>query len=156
LIEREDLVNPEGELTLNEKFSDTRGGRRGRSSVGGGGYSLDKRVERHEDEFDRRFAREVASGAARFVRSQSAGQLVVAAAPRFLGHLRAQFQRTLPGGVAVFEIPTDLTWHTSSRIARKLIQQGLLERKELPQAAYRPRAQHPAKKKPTRSRQARS
>lgn len=151
LTEREDLVNPEGALTRKENFSDTRGGRRSRSSVGGGGYALDKRIERHEDEFDRRFAREVATGAAAFVRSQHAGQLVVAAASRFLGHLRSQLQRTMPPGVAVVEFPTELTWHTLARIRDKLVQQGLLREKELPEAAYRPRSRHPAGSKKTAS-----
>lgn len=156
LTEHDDLVNPEGELTRKELFSDTRSGRRGRSSVAGGGYAMDKRVERHEDEFDRRFAREVATGAAEFVRSQSAGQLVVAASPRFLGHLRSQFERTMPEGVTVLELPTELTWHTTSRIRSKLSQQGLLQQKELPESAYRPRSRHPSKKKATRSRQSRA
>jgi len=156
LTERMDLVNPEGELTRKDKFSDTRSGRRSRSSVPGGGYAIDKRVERHEDEFDRRFARDVATGAAKFVRSQGAGQLVVAAAPRFLGHLRSQLERKMPEGVAVLEFPTDLTWHTPSRIRSKLAQQKLLRDKELPAAAYRPRSRHPAKKKTARSRPSRA
>lgn len=143
LVEHADLVNPEGKLTRDKAFSDTRGGRRNRSSVPGGGYAMDSRVERHETEFDRRFARDLAARTRAVVRELCVGRLVVAAAPRFLGRLRPELAATLPEGVALLEIPADLTWHTPARIRAALVKHEALKPPALTEGPPRPKSQRP-------------
>ena len=143
LVERADLVNPESELKREEAFSDTRSGRRNKAGVTGGGYSMDKKMERHEAEFDRRFAKELAARTRELVEQLAAGRLVIAAAPRFLGRLRPELATKLPEGVALLEFATDLTWQTPARIRAALVRNEVLHLDAFPSVARRPKSQHP-------------
>jgi starch phosphorylase len=118
--------------------------------------AMDKQVERHEAEFDRRFAREVAARTRGIVRELRVGRLVVAAAPRFLGVLRRELASTLPDGIALAEIVADLTWHTPSRIREALVRHELVRLNGLPEAAHRPKSQHPSTKRNGRAVQRRT
>lgn len=141
LVEYRDLVNPEGELTAEQLFRDTRSGRRNRSSVAGGGYGLDDRKERERLESSRRFASEVAGEVGGLLRSRKSKALVLVASPKFLGVLRPKVRKVLPKGVELTVLSEDLSWHATAHIEKVLTRRGVLPPREVPEAAYRPRAQ---------------
>lgn len=153
LHELADLVNPEASLERRDLFSDTRSGRMSRS--GGGAHSADRRIERHEVEYARRFAKSVAREVGESLRERRAGQLVVIAPPKFLGHLRPHMKEELPARTATVEVGSDLTWHTLERIGKSLRKAGLLRPLAAPAVTYRARARQPKRGgAPLRSRRA--
>jgi protein required for attachment to host cells len=96
LVEHRDLVSPEGELTDQQLFRDTRSGRRSRSSVGGGGYGIEDGKGRQREESTRRFAKELAEATSELIRSRKSKQLLLVASPRFLGVIRPAMKRAIP------------------------------------------------------------
>lgn len=135
LIEREDLINPEGTMTGTELFANSRSGR-GHASGGRRSHDFDDHRARHLDEIERRFARRVAEATRRFVGRYPARSVVVAADPRMLGVLRGELQ-----GLATTELAEDLSWHVLPRIRQALVRHGVLPGQSAPAAAYRPPGQ---------------
>src|SRR5213079_2374470 len=75
LVERLDLVNPEHELPMHERFSGHRSEARGH--VLGQWYGTDDHRVRHDEEHVRRFAGSVASEVIRIVRELGARHLAI-------------------------------------------------------------------------------
>jgi protein required for attachment to host cells len=149
LHEHRDIVNPEGKLTDRELFRDTRGGRRARASVSGGGYGIDDGKNRQRIESARRFAKELATAASELVRSQKSTSLVLVASPKFLGVVRAEVRKSIPKNTTLTELAEDLSWHATARLEQVLTRHGVLDSRE-PVVAYRPRAQTLGNKKAPR------
>ena len=124
LVELEALVGPEGELTGNELFSNTRSGTNHAGS--GATYEYDDHRERHRKETERRFAKRVALAAADFVRSHGAHKLVLAADPQMLGLLRDVWPRSMPDGTALSEVAKDLSRQSPRLIQLALARHGAL------------------------------
>lgn len=124
LLELETLVDPEGELTGKDLFSDSHSGTNHAGS--GASYEYDDHRERHRREVERRFAKRVALAAADFARNHGAEKLVLAAEPQMLGMLRPILPTALPKGVTLFELARDLSWHTPEHIQSTLSQHGAL------------------------------
>lgn len=141
LLERSDFINPEGKLTDEEVFSDVASGRKNRSSVTGGGYSLDDENAGARDESLRRFARLLATEARAFVESHRAGELFIVATPRFLGVLRPEVVKSLPLGSKCSALPCEVSARKAWDIESILIRRGFLRAAPRPQNIYRPRAQ---------------
>ena len=83
LEEINDLVNPEREAAGDEIWSDAKSGRN-RGNGGAPAHGYDDHRDQHEEEFDRRFARSIASEAERLANG-STRELVVVAQKRALG-----------------------------------------------------------------------
>lgn len=130
LLERETLVDPEGELAGKDLFSDSRSGTNHAGS--GATYEYDDHRERHRREIERRFAKRVALAAADFARNHGAEKLVLAAEPQMLGMLRPLLPTALPKGVTLVELARDLSWHTPEHIQSALSQHGALAANHLP------------------------
>jgi protein required for attachment to host cells len=124
LVEVETLVDPEGELTGKESFSDTHSGTNHAGS--GASYEYDDHRERHRREVERRFAKRVALATADFARNHGAQKLVLAAEPHMLGMLRPVLPTALPKGLTLVELARDLSWHTPEHIQSALSQHGAL------------------------------
>jgi protein required for attachment to host cells len=124
LLELETLVEPEGELTGRELFSDARSGTNHAAS--GATYEYDDHRERHRREIERRFAKRVALAAGEFARAHGAQKLVLAAEPQMLGMLRQVLPSSLPREVSLFELARDLSWHTPEHIHTALAEHGAL------------------------------
>jgi protein required for attachment to host cells len=124
LRELESLVDPEGELTGKELFTDSHSGTNHAGS--GASYEYDDHRERHRREIERRFAKRVALATAEFARNHGAQKLVLAAEPQMLGMLRPVLPSALPNGVTLVELARDLSWHTPERIQSALAQHGAL------------------------------
>jgi protein required for attachment to host cells len=123
LVERSDLVNPEHELQMRERFTGQRSESRGR--VLGQWYGLDDHRLRQDEEHERKFAAHAVHEAARIAEETRATDLVIVAAPHMLGFIRSE-------GAKVFKRHLEIHGASSS-IARLSISrlQAHLERKEL-------------------------
>lgn len=124
LSEQETLVDPEGELTGQETFTDSHSGTNHAGS--GASYEYDEHREGHRREVERRFAKRVAAAADVFTRDHDAQKLVLVAEPRMLGVLRHALPTTLPREVTLVELARDLSWHTPQHIQTVLVQDGVL------------------------------
>lgn len=124
LLELETLVDPEGELTGQETFADSRSGTNHAGS--GASYEYDEHREGHRREVERRFAKRVAAAASVFARDHDAQKLVLAAEPRMLGVLRHVLATSLPRDMTLVELARDLSWHTPEHIRSTLVQDGAL------------------------------
>jgi len=143
LVERSDLVHPEGDLPARELFSD-RGGRI-HGSPGGSAHGSDGGHERHQQEFARRFAGRVLEAARSFVTEFRIERLLLAAEPRMLGLLRAELMHHGLTGVAVVELGEDLSGRSLSDIRSILARHALLPAARAPEmGVYHPRGQPPA------------
>ena len=138
LRECETLVNPDGQLTGNELYANTKSGRR-QSPGGGPVHGTDDHRGRHEDEIERRFAKRIVEVTKGLVGQHQVEKLVVLAAPRMLGQLRSA--GPWPDALVVEELQRDASWHSVSNIERILEEKGLLEPRVLPETVYRPPGQ---------------
>lgn len=151
LVEHDDFVNPDGQLTGSELFENLKSGRKRVPDVGanygpGSAHGLDDHRARHERELTRRFARRVAEATARYLADQRATQLVVVAAPRALGSLRGALREALPPETAVVEIASDLSSQPLPAIEDVLEQHGIVEPRPFPEdRVFRPAGQPPPK-----------
>ncbi len=126
LREQEDLVNPESLLTGTDLFANVKSGR-GHAAAGASLHGLDDHRARHEMELERRFAKRVATLAAERARRLEMTRLILVAPPRALGLLRGALGSALPPSVSVYELSSELTWHSLGAIDEVLVHNGLLE-----------------------------
>ena len=123
-IEQADLVNPEGRAAPREQFSDRPG--RLHSSRGGPAHLADDHRQRHQEEVDRRFARRILEATQPFAETHQLGRLILIAAPRLLGCLRAQLDGRRLADLDIVELNEDHTQRPLLQIAALLIQRELL------------------------------
>ena len=88
---------------------------RGNSSTGPRSATDDHRTD-HIDELDSRFAREVVAELSQIVRDNKFAHLIVVASPKMLGKLRIELVSLRRNGIAIDEIPQDLTRLTSPQV----------------------------------------
>ncbi len=105
LIEHEDLVNPEAEMAGRELYTDEKSGRN-KAPGGGPAHGYDDHRERHNEEIEQRFAKNVAAEAVQRVKRHGAVKLILVADKRMLGMLRSALS---PDGFRVAEVPKDLS-----------------------------------------------
>jgi hypothetical protein len=144
LIERRDLVNPEGALSEHERFSDTRKGIRPRAPGAGIPYTFDDGRGKSRDESLRRFARDVGKMALFLLQWRGTAQLAVVASPRFLGLLRPELSRYIQQPVDVTELSEELTSSSVDAIYASFSRHGMVQPRVTPELIYRPSAQHPS------------
>jgi len=107
LVEFSDLANAEIEASGKEIYSDNKSGRNA-APAGAGAHGYDDHRDKHIEESERRFAKQVAAAAADAVVQQSSGCLVVAADPQMMGHLREAMGASV-SGIKVKEVVKNLT-----------------------------------------------
>lgn len=140
LVEHSSLIHPEGDLPEHELFSDRAG--RTHGSPSGSAHGSDDHRKRHREELARRFARRVLDEAQRFVSERSLDRLVLAAAPRLLGVLRAELAHHPLSVDSLTDVAEDLSRRSLPDIAAILSQHGLLPPAQPPRAGvYHPRGQ---------------
>ncbi|MBI3772421.1 MAG: host attachment protein [Gammaproteobacteria bacterium] len=131
LIEKSDLINPEGVASGAELFSDTRPGRV-MAPDGGGGQSFDDHRSQHHEENERRFAKKIAETALKAVGDQKAKHLVLVADKRMLGYLRGAFTASPKAGLEISEVPKNLTKLAPQELHEHLaLEQVLPQRRSL-------------------------
>lgn len=125
LVERTDFVNPNRRRRLaSEARLET-------SLPGPHAYTRDDRRGDHLSQADDKFARMAMAGLRELIDEHPTQRVVICAAPRMLGRLRAAAPGLLPVDVALDELPCDLVERTSGDVRGELASRGLL-----PQAAH--------------------
>ena len=107
LVELRDLINPEHKAHEGTLWSSGKAGRN-RAPGGGAAHGYDDHREQHGEEFERRFARDIAEEATRLVKSHNTQHVILVAQKRMLGLLRIALDPLLKAGVNVQEFATDL------------------------------------------------
>jgi protein required for attachment to host cells len=124
LHEVSDLVNPGRRLRPTELFSD---GRQGRDMTAlGRGYAFDDHRDKHLDEWDLRFARDVIAELDRVVRTDGHTRIILVASPRMLGGLRKVGGALQRRDLVVDEVGHDLTNFSSPQLHDHLASLQLL------------------------------
>jgi protein required for attachment to host cells len=122
-VEHGDLVNPESRVAPREQFSD----RPSRKPGPHGGYHLsDDHRQAHQDEVERRFSKRILDAAQPFVEQHGLRRLLLIAAPRLLGALRAELEGRRLSDVQIVEMSEDHSRQSLSQIAELVVKRQLL------------------------------
>src|SRR5690606_1804140 len=108
LHEAADLVSPEKDMPGSDLWTNLTSGR----NRGGGGstaHGYDDHRSQHQDEVDRRFARNIARQASRLIQDHATRELVLVAQKRVLGFLRNELDALVKSGVEIRELAKDLS-----------------------------------------------
>jgi protein required for attachment to host cells len=106
LVEQECLTSATREMQGKDLWNSTKTGRNRGSAGQAHGY--DDHRENHISEFERSFAKEIASKTAALAQSHQAQQVLVVAEPQILGLLREVFSSQIPKQLKVTELAKDL------------------------------------------------
>jgi protein required for attachment to host cells len=133
LVEHDDLVNPDAQLSEREVFSDRAGS--GTSSSGSPRHAFDEHREQRKRMSAERFAHQVVERAL----ARPGAHCVLVADTRTLGLLRKAIGGSIPAS-ALTAVAADLTRQAGAKVLDNLVQRGVLPAPSLPQSAvYRPR-----------------
>ena len=124
LLEHDDLVNPEHEQGGGDKHSSTRTGLN-LNQHGGPSHGYDDHRTQHEQEHERRFARDIAARAVSLAQEHHAGHLVLTAERHMLGLLRDALKIPVKSGIEVRELAKDLTKLTPYQMLDHLAAAGV-------------------------------
>ncbi|MDV3238825.1 MAG: host attachment protein [Gammaproteobacteria bacterium] len=131
LCEVADLVNPENELPGSDLWTNLKSGR----NRGGGGspaHGYDDHRSQHEDEIDRRFARNIAREASRLIQANATRELVLVAQKRVLGFLRNELNGLAKAGVEIRELAKDLSKLSPLELHEHLARERLIPERRSP------------------------
>ena len=131
LLEHDDLVNPEHEQGGGDKYSSTRTGLN-LNQHGGPSHGYDDHRAQHEQEHERRFARDIAARAVSLAQENHAGHLVLTAERHMLGLLRDALKIPVKLGIEVRELAKDLTKLPPKQIHERLATAGVLQARQGP------------------------
>lgn len=132
-VMRAELDNPEHRLSDGELFSTTKSGMKHRRD--GQANGNDDHREAHDAEVERRFARAIGAEFRKLDASLAPDELVILAAPRMLGYLRADAHFPHRPGLLVHERARDRVKRPTSEIQAELVAEGLLPSFGLPAAS---------------------
>ena len=124
LIEREQLSNPSKAQHGQELWANTKTGRNRGSN--GQAHAYDDRREKHVVEFERQFAKAIASRIVELDRSFAAHQLLVVAEPQILGIAREPLAAALPKKMRIAELAKDICHFKPKEIHEYLAKKALL------------------------------
>ncbi|AKJ64125.1 host attachment protein [Kiritimatiella glycovorans] len=131
LVEQTSISNPETGKSEGEVFADTRSGSN-RVSSAANPHAYDDHRERHMEEFERRFAREVGKEAVSRAGKLDTRCLVLVADPRMLHYLQGEVSSFKNGKRDLVEYARDLTKLAPDEIHRHLAKDGLIPEKKRP------------------------
>lgn len=134
LLEHDDLVNPEHEQGGRDKYSTTRTGLN-LNPRGGPSHGYDDHRAQHEQEHERRFAREIATRAVSLAQEYCAGHLVLTAERHMLGLLRDALKIPVKSGIEVSELAKDLTKLTPAQVYDHLEAAGVVPARHGPKGS---------------------
>lgn len=126
------MVNSDRQLPDQVQWSDNKSGRN--RTRQGATHGYDDHRSQHADEYERRFARDVATEAARVAREENAARVVLVAQKRMLGFLRDHLDPLVKTGVQVQELAKDLHKLSPRDLHEHLANAALLPRRQAPLA----------------------
>ncbi len=106
LIEHESMVSSEAELPGKALWANVKPG--GNRSVGGRAHRYDDHRQSHKIEFERRFAKSIATKLVDLAQAKQVRQLIIIAAPQILGMMREVFTPLCPSRLKMHELARDL------------------------------------------------
>lgn len=124
LIEVSDLANLEVSVAGKDIYSNEKSGRNA-APAGGGAHGYDDHRDRHIEENQRSFAKQIVAAVTDEVERQQSSCLVVAADPHMMGHLREAMSSGV-NGVVVKEVVKDLTKLEPQRLHQYLADSSML------------------------------
>lgn len=108
LVENEVLLNPDRDLSDRQLWSSPQS-QAGHFQEGKGpAHSYDDRRQKHELEFERRFAQEITDRVLNQIQLHQIRQLILSAEPRILGLLRETLTPELPKTLSMSELDKNL------------------------------------------------
>lgn len=114
-------------------FASTKSGRNKLSRGGSkAAHAYDDHRSDHRDEFERRFAGEVAQVTADYVRTQKPRRLVLAAGPHMMGSLRKEINGHAMAALDIHECQGDVTDLSPRDLHKHLASQSLLPPRQPP------------------------
>ncbi len=125
LMDKGELLNPVKETAGRDLYTDLKTGR-SRAPGGGPSHGYDDHRTQYEDEFDRRFARQVIGMAKRLAKENRARCIVLAAPARMLGLLRQDLEVIPKHGVEVHQVAKDMSKFTPREIHDHLAKKKLI------------------------------
>jgi len=131
LIECGEIVNPEKEISGRDLYADSKMGR-GHAPHGGPAHGYDDHRSKHDEEFDRRFARKVLKRASSIVQANQARYAVLVAPANMLGLLRQELDIIRKGGMKVHILAKDMVKFSPKKIHDHLAKVQVLPRHKRP------------------------
>lgn len=117
LVELTVLANPNSDLkTLGESVTGRPRTETNTNREAGPVHPIGAQRERHRDEFDRRFVREIARQAGGITKGWKDGAVVLVADPRLLGLMREPLRKALSRGIELKELAKDYAHLTASEL----------------------------------------
>ena len=124
LIEHEGLANSTKELHGQELWANTKTGRN--RGTNGQAHSYDDHRQKHEIEFEKRFANKINSVMLNFIQTHQARQLILVAEPQILGMMREAMTDNLFRKLNIHEVAKDICHLKSNQIHDYLTKKELL------------------------------
>jgi len=125
LMDKGELLNPVKETAGRDLYTDLKTGR-SRAPGRGPSHGYDDHRAQYEDEFDRRFARQIIGKAKRLARENRARCIVLAAPARMLGLLRQDLEVIPKQGIEVHQVAKDMSKFTPREIHDHLAKKQLI------------------------------
>lgn len=132
LVELHALSNPQHNVAGAQLWSEPKTGRN-RGGMGGAAHGYDDHRSQHEEEFDRRFAQDVAQECSRLSQAHGITEVVLVSQKKMLGHLRAAMDSRVTG-MATKEIAKDLSKLSARELHEHLAREHLLPPRRSPAA----------------------
>ncbi len=132
LVELTALSNPQHDASGADLWSEPKSGRN-RGGIGGAAHGYDDHRTQHEEEYDRRFANDIAQECCRLTQEHGASDVVLVSEKRMLGHLRAAMEPRL-NGVRTVELAKDLSKLSPTQLQEHLAREDLLPPRRNPAA----------------------
>jgi protein required for attachment to host cells len=123
LIELDGLLNPSAESLGEELWSSTKPGRN--RGAGPRAHGYDDHRNKHRDEFERRFAQEIAAHITTIVQAESIRHLILVAESQVIGFMRDAIAPTVPSNVHVQELTKNLSHLSAHELHKYLASQKL-------------------------------
>ncbi|MDJ0649546.1 MAG: host attachment protein [Xenococcaceae cyanobacterium MO_188.B19] len=124
LIEHEGLSDSTRELHGQELWANTKTGRN--RGTNGQAHSYDDHRQKHEIEFEKRFANKINSVMLNFIQTHQARQLILVAEPKILGMMREAMTDNLFKTLRIHEVAKDICHLKLNQIHNYLAKKDLL------------------------------
>lgn len=114
-------------------WSENKSGRN--RSAGGGAHGYDDHRQQHEEEYERRYAKEVIDQAAKQIMDTGATRCILVAQSRMLGFLRNCADTVIKTGVDISEVAKDFSKSSPLELHEHLANMKLIPPRKAPGAA---------------------
>lgn len=132
LVERNAMNNPQHNAAGTQLWSEPKTGRN-RGGIGGPAHGYDDHRTQHQEEYDRRFAHDVAQECYRLSQQHGAAEVVLVSQKKMLGYLRSAME-SRSNGLQTTEIAKDLSKLSPRELHEHLARESLLPPRRSPAA----------------------